>query len=193
MVTSEVSVCSSINREDCLVNTADVGSRTTICFANLEFREGVEYAATVRVTNNVGLAAEMSSDGFIVDSTAPSMGQVLHNENPAVEGEQFTDSLISVEWDGFWDKESGVSKYFVCIGTQPGECDVKNFTEVMNSTRFSFEDSALLHEKTYFVSVVAENRAGIRSVVISSDGVIVDKTGKFLLNVLARPCALPMA
>ena len=185
VLTSQVSVCSATSRRDCLVNSADVGNRTKICIADLEFHEGVEYAATVRVTNNVGLSTEMSSNGFMVDSTAPSMGQVRHNENPTVEGEQFTDSLISVEWEGFWDKESGVSKYLVCIGTQPGECDVRNFTEVMNSTRFSFEDSTLLHEETYFVSVVAENRAGLRSAVKSSDGVVVDKTGLFSIIVLA--------
>ena len=182
VLTSQVSVCLATSRGDCLVHATDVGNRTTICIADLEFHEGVEYAATVRVTNNVGLSTEMSSNGFMVDSTAPSMGQVLHNENPTVEGEQFTDSLISVEWYGFWDKETGISKYFVCIGTQPGECDVRNFTEVLNSTRFSFEDSALLHEETYFVSVVAENRAGLRSVVKSSDGVIVDKTGLWKKN-----------
>ena len=63
------------------------------------------------------VASELSSDGFVVDSTPPVMGEVTHVENPPLEeSSQFTSSGISVEWNGFFDKESPV------FGTQPGEC-----------------------------------------------------------------------
>ena len=178
---NEVSICSSINIDDCLLNNMDVGIRTTICIADLEFREGVKYETRIRSTNIVGLASELSSDGFVVDSTPPVMGEVTHVENPPLEeSSQFTSSGISVEWDGFFDKESGVRTYHLCIGTQPGECNVLNFTDVGNSSSYSYQDLQLVQGETYFISVKAKNRAGLVSDVMSSTGVAVDKTGTFV-------------
>ena len=178
---SEVSICSSININDCLLRNMDVDNRTIICIADLEFQEGVKYETKIRSTNIVGLASELSSDGFVVDSTPPIMGEITHVENPPLEeSSQFTSSEISVEWSGFLDKESGVQKYYLCIGTQPGGCNVMNFTDVGNSTSYSSRDLQLVQGETYFVSIKAENRAGLVSDVKSSTGVAVDKTGNFV-------------
>ena len=107
LVDKDFSICSSVNIDDCLLKNMDVGIRTTICIADLEFREGVKYETRIRSTNIV--ASELSSDGFVVDSTPPVMGEVTHVENPPLEeSSQFTSSGISVEWNGFFDKESGV-------------------------------------------------------------------------------------
>ena len=178
---NEVSICSSVNIDDCLLRNMDVGIRTTICIADLEFKEGVKYETRIRSTNIVGLAREFSSDGFVVDSTPPVMGELIHIENPPLEESyQFTNSGISVEWSGFLDKESGVRTYHLCIGTQPGGCNVLNFTDVGNSSGYSYQDLQLVQGETYFVSIKAKNRAGLVSDVTSSTGVAVDKTGTFV-------------
>lgn len=178
---NEVSICSSVNINDCLLRNMDVGIRTTICIANLEFQEGVKYETRIRSTNIIGLASEKSSDGFVVDSTPPLMGEVTHVENPPLEeSTHFTSSEISVEWNGFLDKESGVRTYHLCIGTQPGVCNVMNFTDVANSSSYSSQDLQLVQGETYFVSIKAENRASLVSDVKSSTGVAVDKTGTFV-------------
>ena len=178
---NEVSICSSANIDDCLLHNMDVGIRTTICIADLEFQEGVKYETRIRSTNIVGLASELSSDGFVVDSTPPVMGEVTHVENlPLEESSQFTSSGISVEWNGFLDKESGVRTYHLCIGTQPGGCNVLNFTDVGNSSSYSYHDLQLVQGEMYFVSIKAKNRAGLVSDVKSSTGVAVDTTGTFV-------------
>lgn len=178
---NEVSICSSVNINDCLLRNMDVGIRTAICIANLEFQEGVKYETRIRSTNIIGLASEKSSDGFVVDSTPPLMGEVTHVENPPLEeSTHFTSSEISVEWNGFLDKESGVRTYHLCIGTQPGVCNVMNFTDVGNSSSYSSQDLQLVQGETYFVSIKAENRASLVSDVKSSTGVAVDKTGTFV-------------
>ena len=178
---NEVSICSSVNIDDCLLRNMDVGIRTTICIADLEFKEGVKYETRIRSTNIVGLASEFSSDGFVVDSTPPVMGELIHIENPPLEESyQFTNSGISVEWSGFSDKESGVRTYHLCIGTQPGGCNVLNFTDVGNSSGYSYQDLQLVQGETYFVSIKAKNRAGLVSDVTSSTGVAVDKRGTFV-------------
>ena len=179
VASSEVSICSILDPDDCLLQGSNVGNRTSVCLADLEFQEGVQYAATVRVRNEVGLSAGRSSDGFMVDSTPPSVGGIVHIENPSVDGEHFTHSLTSVQWTGFLDKESGVSRYYVCVGTQPGQCGVRNWSQIVNGTHVTIADSGLVHLETYYVSVTAENHAGLRTEIRSSDGVTVDKTGVY--------------
>ena len=184
---SEVSICSAIDVNNCLPRNMDVGNRTMICIADLELQEGVTYVTTIRSTNIVGADSEFSSNGFVVDSTPPITGEIKHVENAPVEeaSRVFTDSEISVEWSGFSDKESGVEKYHLCVGTQPGGCNIMNFTDAGNSTSYTLRNLLLVQGETYFVSIQAENRAGLVSDVKSSVGVTVDKTGNlngFLSN-----------
>ncbi len=182
LLKSEVSVCSQFDVNDCLLYDLDVRNQTFICVADLEFKEGVRYVTKVLAENNIGLSSELYSDGFVVDSTPPLMGEIIYteNSNPLVEEaeEQFTHSIIAVQWNGFWDKESGIRTSYVCVGTQPGECNGNNFTDVGNSTTHTFHDLQLVQGETYFVSVKAQNGAGLTSDVKTSDGIVVDKTGE---------------
>ena len=177
-----VSVCSAINTNDCLVRNQDAENRTIICIANVEFVEGVRYVTKIRSQNNVGRTSELTSDGFVFDSTPPVIGEITHIENKNLSlydtTRKATHSQISVQWDGFWDKESSVRKYFICVGTQPGHCDVMNFTDIGNSIIYTSQNLVLVQEEMYFVSLKAENQAGLMSEEKSSDGVFVDKTGQ---------------
>ncbi|XP_068740821.1 uncharacterized protein [Montipora capricornis] len=175
---SEISICSAININDCLLLNLDVGNHNMICIADLEFKEGVKYVTQVRSTNSVGRSSEMLSDGFVVDSTVPSIGEIIHVENPPSEdgGQIFTSSKISVEWSGFLDQESGVRNYYLCVGTQPSLCNVVNFTNIENSTSYTQSDLLLKQDETYFVTLKAENGAGLTSDATSSTGVAVDVT-----------------
>ncbi|EDO42273.1 predicted protein [Nematostella vectensis] len=185
---SELSVCSTLNPNDCLVKSNDVGNRTLVCVSNLEFVEGVKYTTTIRITNNVGLTATKSSDGFILDTTPPIMGDVEHTETESDPRERssrrFTSSGVSVKWRGFWDKESAVEKYHVCLGTRQETCDVTNYTTVEGVMSYSFVGLALSHNTKYFVSVEAENSAGLRSPAVSSDGVLFDDTAPLSSSVI---------
>ncbi|KAL9987450.1 hypothetical protein ACROYT_G001763 [Oculina patagonica] len=178
---SEVFVCSQLDVNDCLLHNLDVGNQTSVCVADLEFEEGITYVTKIRMENKVGLLTELYSDGFVVDSTPPFMGEITYVESSSSRVEKaeehFTHSLISVQWNGFWDKESGIRTSYVCVGTQPGECNIKNFTEVRNSTAYNFQNLSLDQGETYFVSVKVENGAGLTSDVKASDGIVVDKTG----------------
>ena len=149
--------------------------------ADLEFSEEIKYTTKIRVENNVGLFTELYSDGFVVDTTPPFMGEIIYLDSSSPRAEEaeehFSHSLIAVKWNGFWDKGSGIHTFYVCVGTQPGQCNIKNFTEVRNCTTYKFQDLPLVQGETYFVSVVAENAAGLSSEVTTSDGIFVDKTG----------------
>lgn len=178
---SEVSVCSELDTNDCLLHNLDVGNQTFICVADLEFKEGIKYITKIRAENYVRVSSELYSDGFVLDSTPPLIGEIffIESSTSTIQGaaEHFTHSVIAVQWRGFWDKESGVHTSYVCVGTKSGECNLRNFTTVRNSTAYTFPDLPLVQEETYFVSVKVENGAGLTSDVITSDGIVVDKTG----------------
>lgn len=181
ILTTEVSVCSKMNPEDCLVKGLDVGNQTSICISDLEFNEGYEYVTKIRTENKVGLFTELFSDGFAVDTTPPFIGEVVYTQHSwaSLKGtEVYTHSQIAVQWDGFVDLESGIQASYVCLGTNPGECNIKNFTDAKNDTFFIFEDLLLNQGETYFVSVKVENKAGLTSDVKPSDAIVIDKTGR---------------
>ena len=177
---SEVSVCSIANPKDCLLREFDVGNQTSICVSDLEFEEGFKYVSKIRTENKAGLFKELFSDGFVVDTTPPFMSEIVytHKSWTSLKGFQvFSHSQIAVQWDGFLDQESGIQRSYVCLGTTPGKCNIKNFTAMKNDTYCIFEDSLLVQGETYFISVKAENKAGLTSEVKTSNAIVVDKTG----------------
>ena len=177
---SEVSVCSKMNPNDCLMRAVDVGNQTSVCISDLEFKEGFQYVTKIRTENKIGLFTELFSDGFVVDTTPPFTGEVVYTDKSRTSltrTEVITYSQISVKWDGFVDQESGIQRSYICLGTNPGECNIRNFTDVKNATSFIFKNLMPLQGERYFVAVKVENGAGLTSDVKTSDAIFIDKTG----------------
>ena len=127
------------------------------------------------------MSSVSSSDGFILDSSPPIIGEISHKHPPVMidnEKQFFTQSKISVAWTAFLDKESGIAEYLVCVGTAPGRCDTMSFTSVGRATSYSTTSLALRQKSSYYVSVMAVNGAALRSELATSSGVFVDKTGR---------------
>jgi hypothetical protein len=155
--------------------------------SNLKLLEGVKYVTTVRVTNNVGLSTTRTSDGFLLDSSPPITGEISHTTNASDSLDfhnRFTSTDISVRVHGFWDRESLISKYYICLSKLSGSCNFVNFTDIGNLTEYTFKGISLQHNTKYYVSVIAENEAGLRSSIASSDGVLMDATGKHFIQIL---------
>lgn len=172
-----------------------MGKKSLVCLPNLKLVEGVKYVTIVRVTNSVGLSTTRTSDGFLLDSTPPITGEISHitNGSESIEkiGRSFTSNDISVRLSGFWDKESSVSKYYICLGKISGGCNVVNFTDIGNRTEYTFTGISLEHNTMYYVSVIAENEARLRSDIASSDGVLMDATGNFFVNSFSTRISSP--
>lgn len=151
--------------------------------ADLDFKGGIKYLTKIKAVNLLGVSAEVFSDGFVLDSTPPLMGEVFFAEmfKSTIEGDtkHYTCSVIAAQWRGFWDKESGVRTSYVCLGTTSGKCNTRNFTMVQNTTAYTFTDAPLVQGETYFVSVKVENGAGLTSDIQTSEGILFDQTGKF--------------
>lgn len=78
---------------------------------------------------------------------------------------------ISALWNHTYDPNSDLKGYWYCIGTAPGTCDVVN--KKWNGTDTSMVESglSLVNNQWYYVTVWAENNAGLLT-QLSSDGAV---------------------
>lgn len=80
-------------------------------------------------------------------------------------------NLVGGNWSFAADTNSGVSNYYYAVGTSPGATDFIPFTD--NWVINSFIDSvSIAYNQWYYISVKAENSAGLTGDTTSSDGFI---------------------
>ena len=133
----EVQLCPALlGASGCVLNwtSVPVSANPRITLDSPELVSGVRYIATVRATSVSGVSSTASSDGFIVDATPPSEGEVVpvsplealavlnvstHDQWLPTHSLQGSWDLIAAQWRGFTDAESGIASFSVCVGTTP--------------------------------------------------------------------------
>jgi hypothetical protein len=80
------------------------------------------------------------------------------------------------------DNHSGIAQYWFAIGTSSGNIDFQDWTAT-NDTFFTINNIQLVVGNTYFVSVKAENGAGLLSSVSSSDGLYIDTVAEIISSI----------
>lgn len=88
----------------------------------------------------------------------------------------YTTNSIAASWNVATDLHSDVSQYWMSVGTSPLATDIVGWTPVGLVTSHTLDGLNLTPGMDYFVTVRAENGAGIFSDVISSDGQWLDLT-----------------
>lgn len=146
-----------------------VGLVTSASNTALTLSTGATYYASVRATNGAGLTTTATSDGLLVDATAPPAGTVSEGSGADID---FTGSATTIQanWSGFADLQSGIAGYEWAIGTTAGGSDVQSFTAVGLLTSVSNAGLTLTHGTRYFVTVRATNNSGL-TVTATGDGV----------------------
>src|SRR5262249_41927522 len=98
---------------------ADVGTATNSKpFSGLV--NGVTYYATVRATNGAGLTVTATSDGVVIDNTAPTTGTVTTPNIQQLRNSYQTETdRITAIWSGFVDSQSGIARYEMAISESP--------------------------------------------------------------------------
>ena len=139
------------------------------------------YYLSVRATDHGGHSTMASSDGVLIDTTAPQGGLIEHGLWDT-EVRRYTPraDLVLMRWSGFVDPESGVTDYEYALSTSPdgdedGLPDVVPFINVGLGIQAAVVDVALQHAKVYYGTVRGTNRLGMRSTIFSQ-GVLVDVT-----------------
>ena len=83
---------------------------------------------------------------------------------------------LSGNWTESQDPNSGISAYFYAIGTSQGGTDYLNWTNNGLATNFTITNANLEIGQTYYISVKAQNGAGLYSDIATSDGVLIQAT-----------------
>ena len=149
-----------------------------VAFDNINVTSLVRYYVTVKVRNNAGLAKTISSDGILMDTTAPTVLPSYIRDGHYGIDKKFSSGfdIYPAHWENaFADAESGIGEYFVGLGTSPGSADVSSFQSNGLNTRVLVSSSALESGVTYYVTVIACNRVRM-CVNGSSNGAMVDFT-----------------
>jgi hypothetical protein len=169
-------ICLARRIFDCVTDFVSVGLKTSVALSDIGIVHGREYKFVIKAVNHAGLETNSVSNSFVLDKTSPEIGMVFNGLDP-VEDRNYQGSLteISARWKAFKDKDSGISRYEVCIGSIPGLCDVSDFRNVGLATSAIVNNLNLTHNTTYYTTVRGTNGAG-ETGFASSNGIIVDMT-----------------
>ena len=172
----EWAACHASSTDECVTPFVNIGLKTTVANSALDMKPGVSYVLVVRSHNNVGLFSEAISNSFILDGTPPTTGTVYDGQSELIDLEiQSSTSEIAANWSPFTDSNGRTTAYEMCVGTEQGKCDVRDFVSQGITLKGKIIGLSLNHTRTYFVTVKATNEAGY-SAMASSNGVRVDNT-----------------
>ena len=149
---------------------------------------GQKYYACFKVVDRAGNFAFFQSNGVVVDASPPRPGYVTDGR-PGQEIEiQIENSVLRASWGNFTESETKIVSYQLAFGSFPGGQDVQLLTNVGNvntSTSSKLKVSELTNGRRYYATVIALNILGMYSPMVSSDGVTVDTTPPFFLEVIS--------
>jgi predicted RNA-binding protein with TRAM domain len=165
-----------VKRDNCPIPRRNLNNKTSICIEEPPVTEGETYTFVITATNEVGLSSTSKSSNFVVDTTEPDVGEVIAS-NPLGEKYSFISSSILARWKSFSDKESGILEYIICIGKEPGLCDLKQSISVGTASQYTWYNLSLVNTEEYFVSIKSVNNAGLFTDYTASDQFTVDRTG----------------
>ena len=188
----EWAICQVSAKDKCVFPYMNVMLKTTINIDVLGLDYGVSYAVIVRAFNKAGMYSEAFSNQFVLDGTKPFPGTVYDGSQRRndIEFESSTTQL-SANWSPFTDSNDNIAEYEMCVGRQPGICDMSDFVSVGVNLRGTILGLSLKHNDKYFVTVRATSKSGY-STTATSNGVRVDSTpavggvvrdGKTLLDI----------
>lgn len=80
---------------------------------------------------------------------------------------------ISANWTASTDPNSDIYRYLYAVGTSPGSSEIINWTDNGTATSFTQTSVTLQNGLHYYVSVYAENNAGLISNTTISDGIYI--------------------
>lgn len=142
--------------------------------SGLALESGETYYSMVRASDPLGMTALSISDGILVDTTPPGVGVVLAGRGLQYSASvaQSSTSILEVRWHGFNDTESGIQHYEVALSNSSSHPS-PSYADVGVGLRTQLTGLDLTVGQTYYVYVVAVNRAGLRSLPAVSRGVAI--------------------
>ncbi|KAK3101942.1 hypothetical protein FSP39_007535 [Pinctada imbricata] len=166
--------------------------RTTYTETGLTLENGLTYLVKVGAVNKAGYQAAFTTNGVIIDKTKPTLewirvGTLSGQIESIIDGYvyQADPNGIEASWSAF-DAQSNILDYKLAVGTTPGGTDIMDWKSVGAVTSLYIDGLSLsvTDDNTkipvYYVSMKAENGAGLISDPITSTPIVVvqrDKPG----------------
>ncbi len=160
-----------------IMEYTEVGLDTRVSISlpdsDIDLEPGVRYYVTVRATSLSGRTSTESSNGFIVDKTAPTAGVVKVAHKILNQTTNEVDYILT--WDGFEDLETGIREYEFCLGYIKDVCSTV-LTRAGLELQGTVQHFIPADLNTPFYGIVmATNNATIKATV-SSDAIKIDFT-----------------
>ena len=162
-------------------------------FHNLTLSHGNKYYVIVKAENTRGDTVMSSSDGVIVDRTSPIAKSIQISPSSGKETLFLTSASAPVVTWSIEDPESGISHFYVSVGSFPFQSDLIASRPTDGLTRSLDLDQVnfTLHEGlTFYVTVTGVNMVGLET-AITSPQVVVDwtppKSGEIVDGNRTRP------
>ena len=114
--------------------------------------------------------SSISSEFVNVDWTPPAVVSYVYDGEGADISTTGTNTELSANWDETVDPHSDIARYWYAIGTTPEATDVVDWTDNWFETNVTHTGLELTYGTTYYISVFAENGAGLNSDIMVSDG-----------------------
>ena len=151
-----------------VIGFTEIGTNVTATETGLSLVNGKKYYVTVNAYNPGGHKVTKESDGVVVDTTAPS-----HQGKPTfkITG----NSVLTASWKNFTDSESSIWFYKWAVGTTKCGTQIQAHTNVGPVANGKLTGASFIAGTTYYISVIARNRADLTD-HICSDGLLFDDT-----------------
>ncbi len=122
------------------------------------------------VQDVAGNLSAIQSQDVKVDWTVPSTIATVNDGLSTDIGTTTNSSMLEANWTTSSDANSDVANYWVAVGTSSGATNVVPWTNNYWNTSVSLGGLSLTSGTTYYISVKAENGAGLFSAVKTSNG-----------------------
>ncbi|XP_046543946.1 uncharacterized protein LOC124254113 [Haliotis rubra] len=153
----QVAIGSVAGGED-VVKFTDVGSVEHVTLHSLNLQAGRTYYASVKAIDFVSKTTMAVSNGFLVDSTAPS----LTGRHIQLEHRYIASRFLHVCWTNvFSDLESGLSAFMVALGTRPGYDDLVDYSFTKEECIDMDTNGRTVDGHSYYISLKGYNGAGL--------------------------------
>ena len=155
---------------------------TSATFQNLALIQGKGYYVIIRAYNGAKLYKDAYSVLVIPDSSPPSSGEVFDGPTYKVDIDYQADiQHVYGSWSSFPEPHTAVKQYYYAVGS----CIFGNYhvtgnrfvkTDPPTASSFLIGNITLVNGQRYCIKIKAENKAGLMSYEVSSNGFVVDVT-----------------
>jgi N-acetyl-anhydromuramyl-L-alanine amidase AmpD len=115
--------------------------------------------------------SSITSENINVDWTAPEALSTVNDISIFDEDTIANNNLAGGNWNVAIDTNSGINRYYYCIGTTAGDSDIVAWHDNWFYTNFS-DTISLIANQWYYITAKSENGAGLQSISTTSDGFV---------------------